>query len=211
MSVLKSRPSVLSPSHRRTLQRNPLKLLFLLLALLHGITSAQQTKPDSSHVSGTPAGSVVVQQKKIDTSAYQPTKSPGKAMLFSAVLPGAGQFYNESYWKVPIVVGFGVYLVYNWIDNNKLYKDYRDQYKQSITPILPNGDPNLLADREFYKDQRDSFTWYLLIWYFVTLADAYVDASLYDFNVGSDLTLQNLPVLSPVPVRAIQLNLHIGF
>ncbi len=135
-------------------------------------------------------------------------------MLLSAILPGAGQFYNESYWKVPIVVGFGVYLVYNWIDNNKLYKNYHSQYQEALIQD-PGGvltsTQQLLGLREFYKDQRDSFTWYLLIWYFVTLADAYVDASLYDFNVSGDLSLQTLPVLSPVPVRAMQLNLHIGF
>jgi hypothetical protein len=182
----------------------------LLLAIRPVCGLAQQGDLDSAGVPGVQHGRVAAPKPGVDT-LFHPTKSPGKAMLLSAILPGAGQFYNESYWKVPIVVGFGVYLVYNWIDNNKLYKDYRDRYKESLATNPPNGDETLLTNREFYKDQRDSFTWYLLIWYFVTLADAYVDASLYDFNVSGDLSLQTLPVLSPVPVRAIQLGVRIGF
>jgi hypothetical protein len=203
----------LSPSGNPTLRRALLALLFLLFVLpVPG--RAQEARTDSTGVPGVPAGRATTPQSKVDTAGYRPTKSPGKAMLLSAVLPGSGQFYNESYWKVPVVVGFGVYLVYNWVDNNKLYKDYHDQYQAALV-LDPNGDQQstqtLLNYREFYKDQRDSFTWYILIWYFVTLADAYVDASLYDFNVGSDLSVRTLPVLSPVPVRAIQLNLHFGF
>ncbi len=198
----------MSPSGNRTSRRVLLTLLPILLTMPFGLVHSQDKAPDSVRVQGVPAGRAAVPAQKSDT-VYHPTKSPGTAMLLSAVLPGAGQFYNESYWKVPIVVGFGVYLAYNWVDNNKLYKQYRDQYKQTVEAGQPNS--QLLNNREFYKDQRDSFTWYLLIWYFVTLADAYVDASLYDFDVSGNLSIQTLPVLSPVPVRAMQLNLHIGF
>ena len=126
------------------------------------------------------------------SAAAHPKKSPGTAMLLSAVLPGAGQFYNESYWKVPVVFGFGIYFVSSWLDNNRRYIDYRDKYSASLQQF-PNGDPRLLAVREFYKEQRDSFTWYFLIMYLLNIADAYVDASLYDFNVGGDLSLRLLP------------------
>jgi hypothetical protein len=209
MSVSRSRPSALSDKDGRTICQALLALL-LLLSVASAQGWAQEEKRDTSGVTAVPAGRLTAPQIKADTAAYHPTKSPGKAMLFSALLPGSGQFYNESYWKVPIVVGFGVYFAYNWIDNNRLYKQYRDQYKQSLVTDA-SGNDYILKYREFYKDQRDSFTWYLLIWYFITLADAYVDASLYDFNVGSNLSLQTLPVLSPVPVRAFQLNLHVGF
>ena len=47
--------------------------------------------------------------------------------------------------------------------------------------------------REFYKAQRDSFTWYFVLLYLINIADAYVDASLYDFNVGGDLSVRVLP------------------
>jgi hypothetical protein len=110
-------------------------------------------------------------------------------MLFSALLPGGGQLYNESYWKVPIVLGFGIYFISSWLDNNRRYEDYRDKYSASLATV-PQGDSRLLAVREFYREQRDSFTWYFLILYLVNIADAYVDASLYDFNVGGDLSIK---------------------
>ena len=40
-----------------------------------------------------------------DTLKNLNLKSPTKAMLMSAVLPGLGQFYNKSYWKIPIIYG----------------------------------------------------------------------------------------------------------
>lgn len=199
------------PSHSGTLGRVVPALLLLFLAALPDLGRAQEAGVDTVAPPNIPrTENLTPVQSDTLPSAYRPTKSPGKAMLLSAILPGAGQFYNESYWKVPIVVGFGVYLFSNWLDNNRRYQDYKAQYEASLGTV-PGGDQALLNSREFYKDQRDAFTWYLLIWYFVALADAYVDASLYDFDVESDLSLRTLPVLSPVPARAIQFNIRIGF
>ncbi|MBI4534657.1 MAG: hypothetical protein HY708_00165 [Ignavibacteriae bacterium] len=139
------------------------------------------------------------------TKEYHPSKLPGVALLFSALVPGAGQVYNESYWKVPIVLGFGIYFASQWLDNHRRYKDYRDQFKTSITPENPSGNSQLFSIREFYKDQRDTFTWYFAILYFANLVDAYVDASLYDFEVGEDLSIRMLPGRGP------RLTLQIGF
>ena len=137
------------------------------------------------------------------------TKSPGTAMLLSAVLPGAGQFYNASYWKVPVVLGFGVYFLSSWLDNNRRTQDYRQQFAASVIAYPPSGDPHLLAVREFYKEQRDAFTWYMVVLYLLNIADAYVDASLYDFNVGGDLSLQVLPLLQAQ--RGAQIGVRISF
>jgi hypothetical protein len=118
--------------------------------------------------------------------AQGPTKSTGTAMLLSAILPGAGQFYNESYWKVPVIVGLGGYFIVEFLDNNSKYQDYGDLYDESLE-TTPGGDTQLLTYREFYRDQRDTFAWYFLILYAVNILDAYVDASLFDFDVGGDL------------------------
>lgn len=116
-------------------------------------------------------------------------KSPTLAMLLSAALPGAGQVYNRSYWKAPIIIGFGVYFLSSWLDQNRRYEEAREKYQQSLTTSA-QGDSRELLRRDFYRDQRDTFTWYLVILYVLNLADAYVDASLYDFNVGGDLAIQ---------------------
>ena len=136
-----------------------------------------------------------------------PRKSPGTAMLLSAILPGAGQFYNESYWKVPVVLGFGIYFISSWLDNNRRYEEYRDRYSADLA-TNPTGSVRLLAVREFYKDQRDSFTWYFVVLYFLNIADAYVDASLYDFTVGGDLSVRFLP--GP-PATGAQVSVRLKF
>ena len=149
---------------------------------------------------------------KIDTLSrtYVPRKSAGTALLLSAILPGAGQVYNESYWKAPIVAGFGVYFVSEWLHNNRLYKEWRDKFTESLA-TTEGGNQSYLAVREFYKDQRDSFTWYFFILYIVNLADAYVDASLFDFDVGSSLSIRVQPMV-PVPApAAVSLGIRVDF
>ena len=128
----------------------------------------------------------VIKPKEPVVKKFRMRKSPTTAVLLSAVLPGAGQFYNESYWKIPIIGGLVGYFGYEYFRNNNLYKDYRDEYAASQTELNPNGDLNLKTLREFYRDQRDDFVWYFLIIYVVNMVDAYVDAHLFDFDVSDD-------------------------
>jgi hypothetical protein len=125
-----------------------------------------------------------------ETTKVVETKSTTKAMLFSALIPGLGQIYTHSYWKLPIIWGLGGYYLYEWNRNNNLYRDYRDQYLASISRSEPSGNLTVKAYRDFYRDQRDSFTWYFGILYFANIVDAYVSASLYDFDVGDDLSVR---------------------
>lgn len=119
-------------------------------------------------------------------------KDPWKAVAFSALLPGSGQFYNESYWKIPVVLGLGGYFVYELIKNNNSYLDYKDQYINSQTTKNPDGNSSLKSLRDFYKDQRDDFIIYSVILYVVNLIDAYVDAQLYDFDVSDKVKISLL-------------------
>jgi hypothetical protein len=113
-------------------------------------------------------------------------KSAWGAVLRSAVVPGLGQIYNHSYWKAPIVWGIGAWLVYNWIQNNKNYNNYKNLFLKF--PSKDSQDPNLLY-RDFYRDQRDLFTIYMGITYLLQLVDAYVDAHLFDFTVQENYQL----------------------
>jgi hypothetical protein len=106
-------------------------------------------------------------------------KSPWGAVLRSAVIPGLGQFYNESYWKIPVIWGVGALFISGWVYNNDLYQDNKNLF-------IDTGDQLYLRNRDFYRDQRDNFTIYLVILYLLNLVDAYVDAHLYDFTVEED-------------------------
>lgn len=178
--------------------RRPAAICFLILAIgllpvARGLSEGRNDSPGvHDSIPGALPGVVPADSMHSETVSAAPTKSPGLALLLSAALPGAGQFYNESYWKVPVVLGFGVYFTSQWLHYNRLTSEARDRYSASLL-LDAGGDATQLALREFYKDRRDSYTWYLLILYVLNLADAYVDASLYDFDVGEDLSLRLVP------------------
>lgn len=115
------------------------------------------------------------------------TKSPLGAVLRSAIVPGWGQFYNESYWKVPIVLGLGGFLAYGMIQEHDSYSEYADLYAASITEEAPAGNLRLKQFREFYRNRRDTYGWWLLVTYLLQLADAYVDAQLFNFDVSDEV------------------------
>ena len=114
-------------------------------------------------------------------------KSPLGAVLRSVVIPGWGQFYNQSYWKIPIVWGLSAFLIQGYIKENKKFTTYRDLYGSSITACAPDGNLVYKQYREFYRDLRDTYAFWFIVTYFVQIADAFVDAHLYDFDVGDEV------------------------
>jgi hypothetical protein len=99
----------------------------------------------------------ILPQEKGNTNdtTFVMQKSPWGAVLRSAIIPGLGQIYNESYWKAPVIWGISAWLVYNWIDNNKDYKTYRDLYLNNInnTTISSRLLRTYRDNRVFYRDQ----------------------------------------------------------
>jgi hypothetical protein len=118
-----------------------------------------------------------------------PRKSTVLAMGLSAILPGAGQAYNESYWKAPLVLGLGAYFVAEFLRYNRYAEDYRKLYLASLatSPVTAYQ-----TKRDAYKDQRDANIWYFVIVYVLNIVDAYVDASLYGFDVTPTLSLRSM-------------------
>ncbi len=113
-------------------------------------------------------------------------KSTTVALLASLVVPGAGQIYNGSYWKAPIIWGVGYYFISVYNQQNKLYQQYRSAYTAAVASANQDSS-NIMSNRDFYHNQRDTFAWYLAIEYVINLLDAYVDASLYNFEVSPNL------------------------
>jgi len=140
-----------------------IKIVFVLLTA-STISHGQNLTEESS-----PSDTVFVMQK-----------SPWGAVARSAIIPGLGQFYNESYWKIPVIWGVGALFISGWVYNNNLYKDYKDLF-------IETGNNTYLTYRDFYRDQRDNFTIYLVLLYVLNLVDAYVGAHLYDFTVEEDI------------------------
>lgn len=124
--------------------------------------------------------------------------NPTRAGLYSAVLPGLGQFYNKKYWKIPIVwgaVGAGVGIAV-WNDNQ--YKKYREYYVAKL-----NGTPNEFVDSHPWLDkkalgnaqdrakrQRDYAIAITGLIYILNIVDAVVDAHLYESRHDPDLVFK---------------------
>ncbi len=149
---------------------NHIVKLFILLLLLQSLIYAQQD-------------SVKNDTELISDSVFVMHKSPWGAVLRSAIVPGWGQIYNESYIKAPIIWGIFGSLAAGWIFYNKKYNDSQDQYLQTKIEGYRNA-------RDFYRDQRDLMSIYIGLAYFLNLVDAYVDAQLFDFTVREDYRTQ---------------------
>jgi hypothetical protein len=127
-----------------------------------------------------------------DTAQFTYTrqkKSGNLAMLLSAVIPGAGQIYAHRYYTIPLIWGFGAYFGATAIAANKQYQDFRNKYSESIRldTLHHTGNDQFKTGRDFYHNQRDEFLFYLAITYILNIVDAYVGATLYDFDVSNDL------------------------
>jgi hypothetical protein len=142
--------------------------------------------------------SLIAAQIGVVDTTMLPPKSTTIAMVGSMLLPGAGQIYNESYWKAPVVWGFGYYFYSVYRRQDALYKENRTLYEFSLTALDTASSPgitDLLTDdvktykglRDFYKNQRNEFGWYLAITYILNIVDAYVDAALFNFEVSPNL------------------------
>lgn len=109
-----------------------------------------------------------------DSVSAPVVKSPRGAMLRSAFVPGWGQWYNNQKLKALIVFGCEMTLVGSAVYYNQLAARSTTEY-----------------EREFYADNRSRFLWWLLAAHLINILDAYVDAHLWDFDAGPDLSLKN--------------------
>ncbi len=150
-----------------------------------------------------------------DWSKWRP--NPKRALWLALVIPGAGQAYNRKYWKLPIFYGGFVGCVYAMTWNNQMYHDYAQAYMdimdndpttQSYNNFLHLGATITSANEERYKNifkqRKDRYRRWRDLSIFTTIAvyalsviDAYVDASLSDFDISDDLSLHIAPTVIP--------------
>ena len=154
---------------------------------------------------------------------------PLKATMLAVALPGAGQIYNRKFWKIPVVyAGFGV-LFYSAGFNGKNYTTYMQAYQDftdvipetdSYIKLIPadpkdydpvlfpeSYDPStasfykdgLLRMVDYYKRYRDLSYIGIAAWYLLSILDANVDASLFNFDVTDNLDISLAPIIMPLP------------
>ena len=142
----------------------------------------------------------------------------GKAVWLGAIIPGGGQIYNGSYWKLPIVYGafMGCGYAISWTNNRctnfktaylDLYNDVQagtvsEDPSKSYIAVIPSGYDlsrvggastwmNTLKNQQsIYRRYRDYSILAAVVVYALSLIDAYVDAQLFDFDISPDLSLR---------------------
>jgi hypothetical protein len=141
-------------------------------------------------------------QQKGEESVYRLPKNPKKATLLSAILPGAGQVYNEKSWKVPILYAGILTDLYFINYNHRRYESFREALF-ALDRKEPNQFPSLnraalVRNVDYWRQNRDLTVLLLLGIYALNLVDANVDAHLSGFDVSEDLALQVMPQLGTV-------------
>lgn len=175
-------------------------------------------------------------KKKRDWNTWRP--NPKRAMWLAIVLPGAGQIYNRKYWKLPIFYGGFVGCLYALSWNGQMYHDYSQAYVD-----LMDNDPNTQSYNDFlhlgttinesnkahyqeifrkrkdrYRKWRDLSVFALIGVYALSVIDAYVEASLSEFDISDDLSLRVAPTIindqssrNPVKSSAIGVGCSLSF
>ena len=174
-----------------------------------------------------------MQPKRVKRNWAEWRPETKRAMWLSLVLPGAGQIYNRKYWKLPIIYGGFVGCTYAIIWNNQMYHDYSQAYMdimdddpttQSYNQFLHLGATvdasNLSRYQTIFKNRKDRYrrwrdlaTFVMIGVYAFSVIDAYVDASLSEFDVSDDLTLRFEPTVlsdrrSANPLKSTTLGLQ---
>lgn len=152
-------------------------------------------------------------RKKRNWATWRPDTK--RAMWLALVLPGAGQIYNRKYWKLPIVYGGFVGCAYAMSWNNQMYHDYSQAYldimdddpnTQSYNQFLHLGAQidasNIERYKEIFRKRKDRYrrwrdmSMFVMIGvYAFSVIDAYVDASLSEFDISDDLSLRVEPTV----------------
>lgn len=169
-----------------------------------------------------------------DTLSVSDTVRPHsirRAILYSAVVPGAGQVYNhiampkgkkKAFWKVPLIYAAlgttSYFLVSNQREQRRLKREYLyrqdptnpDYATYHYTEVEPYDDAGILTLYNQYLTWRDLSILAVGAVYVLQLVDAGVEAHFVSFDVSEDLSLTLNPVMmsARAPGLSLSLNFH---
>jgi len=192
------------------------RLFFVLCLIISGnfVSVSAQTPDDEG------GDTLIIESESQETVTDTAGRSPRKAAIYSAALPGLGQIYNEKYWKLPIVyAGFGT-LGFFIVRNTRYYNDLKQKL---IDPDYElkyfEGDfteDQISRGKDIYKRYRDLSIISTVGFYVLQIIDATVDAYLFDWDVDEDISVRlepsSQPYLSPaIPTQSYGLRACISF
>lgn len=152
-----------------------------------------------------------------------PATNVKKATTLSMICPGAGQIYNGSYWKAPIVIGGFASMIYVVDWNNRGYQRFRTAYnlrvaydnalkeynaatdKTGLTKPTPTDEFRGRYNADYLKNLKNSYRrnrdLSIIITagvYLLNVIDAHVDAHLKDYDISDNLSMDVTPHIGNV-------------
>jgi hypothetical protein len=114
---------------------------------------------------------------------------PGKAALYSLIIPSGGQIYNRKWWKVPLALGVDGWFTYRYLHHRSEFNKYDKIYKDWLKGI-PNeiSIDNARIFRNSSRQAKEYGFVYLILGHLATVFDAYVDRHLMDFDSSEDVS-----------------------
>ena len=135
---------------------------------------------------------------------YKPTEHPhpGRATVYSILLPGLGQAYNGEYWKIPIYWGCLIGSVHYLYTNNINYQRFKRIHNEATTNpesyTGPISAETAVWYRNVYRRYRDYSIVATALFYLLQVIDANVFAYMHDFEVSDDISMNLEPaVIAP--------------
>ena len=138
--------------------------------------------------------------------SYKPSiyPHPGKATLFSILVPGLGQIYNHEYWKLPIYLGAIGFAVHYYSDCQANYQRFRNIYIEASDKESGYSGPisadQALYYRNVYRRYRDYSVLAIAVLYLLQVIDANVFSYMHNFEVDDNIALRVAPAVI-VPER----------
>ena len=140
----------------------------------------------------------------LDGVTHFPTDNPhhpGKATLYSILLPGLGQAYNGEYWKIPVYYTGLLVSASLLIDNNTNYRRYQRIYREATDEEVPYEGPVQASTAQYYRNVFRRYRDYSIVavaaFYLLQVIDANVFAYMQDFEINDDLSLHLGPAVLP--------------
>ena len=130
--------------------------------------------------------------------------NPGRATIYSALLPGLGQIYNGELFKVPIYWGCLMGSIYFLSTNHTNYVRFKRIHNEATNPdpaisgSVPISGETAKWYRDVYRRYRDYSIVATAAFYLLQVIDANVFAYMNDFEVDDNISMNIEPaVIAP--------------
>ena len=125
----------------------------------------------------------------------EPIKKPARSILYSMALPGAGQYYNESYTKSALYFSLFSFFLYESHRYNLEHKELKsyfnssvsvemipEEYRLTVDGLTTKNITLLAKERKDSVNKRNRAIWRMLGVYTLSVLDAWAGAYLFRFD-----------------------------